>query len=127
MRTGMAREKIIMGWSGGEDNALALREILRQGHYEDTALVTTCTEGDEPTNIARVRHSLLERPVGLPRAGSPTICPPMSTRAARTANSTLLSFKARFFDRLFVASAAKLCGATTSTSPIFCPRLKTEF
>ena len=64
MRTGMAREKIIMGWSGGKDSALALREILRQGHYEVTALVTTCTEGYDRISMHGVRNSLLERQAG---------------------------------------------------------------
>lgn len=39
----MAREKILLGWSGGNDSALALRAILRGGQHEIAALLTTCT------------------------------------------------------------------------------------
>ncbi|MDD5263002.1 MAG: hypothetical protein PHD76_14255 [Methylacidiphilales bacterium] len=45
------REKIILGWSGGKDSILALRNILREGRYEVAALVTTCTEGVERNNF----------------------------------------------------------------------------
>ena len=69
MRRGMTREKIIMGWSGGKDSALALREIGREGRYEVAALVTTCTEGYDRISMHGVRCSLLERQaeeLGLP-------------------------------------------------------------
>lgn len=65
----MTPEKIILGWSGGKDSALALREILRDGHYEIAALVTTCTEGYDRISMHGVRCSLLERQaaeLGLP-------------------------------------------------------------
>jgi uncharacterized protein (TIGR00290 family) len=61
MPTAMTREKIIMGWSGGKDSSLALREIRRRGEYEVTALVTTCTEGYDRISMHGVRSSLLER------------------------------------------------------------------
>jgi len=65
----MPREKVIMGWSGGKDSALALREIRRQDQYEVAALVTTCTEGYDRISMHGVRCSLLERQareLGLP-------------------------------------------------------------
>ena len=65
----MTPEKIIMGWSGGKDSALALREIQRQGQYEVTALVTTCTEGYDRISMHGVRCSLLDlqaRELGIP-------------------------------------------------------------
>src|SRR5471030_392630 len=65
----MTREKIIMGWSGGKDSALALRQIQREGCYEVAALVTTCTEGYDRISMHGVRCSLLERQaqeLGLP-------------------------------------------------------------
>jgi uncharacterized protein (TIGR00290 family) len=65
----MTREKIIMGWSGGKDSSLALREIRRRGEYEVAALVTTCTEGYDRISMHGVRSSLLERQaeeLGLP-------------------------------------------------------------
>jgi uncharacterized protein (TIGR00290 family) len=65
----MTREKIIMGWSGGKDSSLALREIRRRNHYEVVALVTTCTEGYDRISMHGVRSSLLERQareLGLP-------------------------------------------------------------
>lgn len=69
MLIGMTREKIIMGWSGGKDSSLALREIRRRGQYEVAALVTTCTEGYDRISMHGVRSSLLERQaeeLGLP-------------------------------------------------------------
>lgn len=65
----MTRNKIIMGWSGGKDSALALRQIQREGQYEVAALVTTCTEGYDRISMHGVRTSLLERQareLGLP-------------------------------------------------------------
>jgi uncharacterized protein (TIGR00290 family) len=65
----MTREKIIMGWSGGKDSALALRQIQREDRYEVAALVTTCTEGYDRISMHGVRCSLLERQareLGLP-------------------------------------------------------------
>jgi uncharacterized protein (TIGR00290 family) len=56
----MPREKVIMGWSGGKDSALALREILRGNDYEVVALVTTCTEGFRRISMHGVRCSLLK-------------------------------------------------------------------
>jgi len=69
MHTSMRREKIIVGWSGGKDSSLALREIERRGEYEVSALVTTCTEGYDRISMHGVRCSLLERQaqeLGLP-------------------------------------------------------------
>jgi uncharacterized protein (TIGR00290 family) len=65
----MEREKIVMGWSGGKDSSLALREIRRQGLYEVVALITTCTEGYDRISMHGVRCALLERQaeeLGLP-------------------------------------------------------------
>ncbi len=65
----MSREKILFGWSGGKDSALALREIQRAGEYEVAALLTTCTEGYDRVSMHGVRCSLLERQaaaLGLP-------------------------------------------------------------
>ncbi len=58
------REKIILGWSGGKDSILALRNILREGRYEVAALVTTCTEGVDRISMHGVRCELLERQAG---------------------------------------------------------------
>lgn len=57
----MAKEKVLLGWSGGKDSALALRAILKDGQYEPAALVTTCTEGYDRISMHGVRCSLLER------------------------------------------------------------------
>src|SRR5688572_14609044 len=58
-RTNMGQERIIFGWSGGKDSALALQRILRSGEYEVSALVTTCTEGFRRISVHGVRCSLL--------------------------------------------------------------------
>lgn len=56
----MKREKIIVGWSGGKDSALALQSVVTSGKYEVAALVTTCTEGFDRISMHGVRRSLLE-------------------------------------------------------------------
>lgn len=65
----MARERIVLGWSGGKDSALALRAILAEGRHEVAALLTTCTEGFRRVSMHGVRCSLLNRQaeaLGLP-------------------------------------------------------------
>lgn len=65
----MTRERIVLGWSGGKDSSLALREILAEGRYEVAALLTTCTEGFRRVSMHGVRCSLLKRQaeaLGLP-------------------------------------------------------------
>jgi uncharacterized protein (TIGR00290 family) len=60
VQTEMARERIIFGWSGGKDSAMALQEIPRSGQYEVAALLTTCTEGFRRVSMHGVRCSLLK-------------------------------------------------------------------
>lgn len=57
----MAREPIVLGWSGGKDSSLTLRKILAEGRHEVTALLTTCTEGFRRVSMHGVRCSLLNR------------------------------------------------------------------
>ena len=59
----MARERIVLGWSGGKDSSLALRKILAEGRHEVVALLTTCTEGFRRVSMHGVRCSLLNRQV----------------------------------------------------------------
>jgi uncharacterized protein (TIGR00290 family) len=56
----MAKERVVIGWSGGKDSALALREILRGDQYEVAVLLTTCTEGFRRISMHGVRCSLLK-------------------------------------------------------------------
>jgi uncharacterized protein (TIGR00290 family) len=65
----MAKERVVIGWSGGKDSALALRKILRGDLYEPAALLTTCTEGFRRISMHGVRCSLLKtqaQELGLP-------------------------------------------------------------
>jgi uncharacterized protein (TIGR00290 family) len=65
----MAKERIVLGWSGGKDSSLALRKILAEGRHEIAALLTTCTEGFRRVSMHGVRCSLLNRQaeaLGLP-------------------------------------------------------------
>jgi uncharacterized protein (TIGR00290 family) len=65
----MAKERVVIGWSGGKDSSLALREILRNDEYEVAALLTTCTEGFRRISMHGVRCSLLKtqaQELGLP-------------------------------------------------------------
>lgn len=56
----MAKEPVVIGWSGGKDSSLALREILRNREYEVAALLTTYTEGFRRISMHGVRCSLLK-------------------------------------------------------------------
>jgi uncharacterized protein (TIGR00290 family) len=53
-------EKVIVGWSGGKDSALALYEILKAGKYEVLELLTTLTRDYDRISIHGVRRELLE-------------------------------------------------------------------
>lgn len=57
----MTQQKILFGWSGGKDSALALHEIRRSGQYEIAALVTTITEDYDRISMHGVRCGLLDR------------------------------------------------------------------
>ena len=57
----MIPERIVLGWSGGKDSSLALRNILAEGRYEVASLLTTCTEGFRRVSMHGVRCSLLKR------------------------------------------------------------------
>ena len=65
----MAKERVVLEWSGGKDSSLALRKILVEGRHEVAALLTTCTEGFRRVSMHGVRCSLLNRQaeaLGLP-------------------------------------------------------------
>lgn len=60
---------VLVAWSGGKDSALALREILSDGCYRVTALLTTVTGEYDRISMHGVRRTLLERQaasLGLP-------------------------------------------------------------
>ncbi len=65
----MAKEKIVMAWSGGKDSALALHELLRSGRVEVVSLLTTVTETYDRISMHGVRNALLDeqaRSIGIP-------------------------------------------------------------
>jgi uncharacterized protein (TIGR00290 family) len=55
------RERVIVGWSGGKDSALALYEVLNSGGYEVLVLLTTVTKDYDRISIHGVRSVLLEQ------------------------------------------------------------------
>jgi uncharacterized protein (TIGR00290 family) len=57
----MVTPKVIVGWSGGKDSALALYEILKSGGYEVVELLTTVEQGFDRISIHGVRRVLLEQ------------------------------------------------------------------
>jgi len=62
-------QDVLVAWSGGKDSALALREILSDGCYRVTALLTTVTGEYDRISMHGVRRTLLERQaasLGLP-------------------------------------------------------------
>jgi len=63
------KDRVLMGWSGGKDSAMALWEIQKAGAYEVVALLTTVTEGYDRVSMHGVRRTLLveqARAIGLP-------------------------------------------------------------
>jgi uncharacterized protein (TIGR00290 family) len=65
----VAKETILMSWSGGKDSALSLYELQRAGGYQVAALLTTITEVYDRISMHGVRRVLLERQaeaLGLP-------------------------------------------------------------
>ncbi|HVH11165.1 MAG TPA: hypothetical protein VM736_15330, partial [Gemmatimonadales bacterium] len=75
-------QPVLLAWSGGKDSALALREIVRVGAYQVTALLTTVTAEYERVSMHGVRRSLLHRQadaLGLPL--HEVVIPPRATNA----------------------------------------------
>ena len=56
-------ENVLISWSGGKDSAIALYEILKNGNYQISALLTTLTEDYDRISMHGVRRILLERQV----------------------------------------------------------------
>ena len=52
--------KLVMGWSGGKDSAVALWRLQRNPAYQVTGLLTTVTQGYERISMHGVRTALLE-------------------------------------------------------------------
>jgi uncharacterized protein (TIGR00290 family) len=63
------KNRLLLGWSGGKDSALALYELKQQSDIEIAALLTTVTEGYDRISMHGVRRSLLVKQaqaLGLP-------------------------------------------------------------
>jgi uncharacterized protein (TIGR00290 family) len=62
-------KKLLFGWSGGKDSALALYEIQKNHEYEVVSLLTTITEDYDRISMHGVRRVLVEqqaRSLGIP-------------------------------------------------------------
>jgi uncharacterized protein (TIGR00290 family) len=53
------KERVVVGWSGGKDSAMALHEIKKDPNIEIASLLTTVTEGYERISMHGVRRDLL--------------------------------------------------------------------
>ncbi len=78
----MAKQRVLVGWSGGKDSALAVWKLLNEGRCEIVALVSTITEGYRRLSMHGVRVELIrmqaER-IGLPLVES--LIPPNANNA----------------------------------------------
>jgi uncharacterized protein (TIGR00290 family) len=62
-------EKILFGWSGGKDSAMALYEILKSKEYQVVSLLTTITKDYDRISMHGVRRTLVEqqaKSIGIP-------------------------------------------------------------
>jgi uncharacterized protein (TIGR00290 family) len=50
-----------MSWSGGKDSAIALAEVLKDGRYKVSALLTTVTKDYDRISMHGVRQALLKQ------------------------------------------------------------------
>jgi uncharacterized protein (TIGR00290 family) len=60
---------VLVAWSGGKDSMFALAELMRSGHFEIVALLTTVADGYDRISHHGVRRELLRRQtaaLGLP-------------------------------------------------------------
>jgi uncharacterized protein (TIGR00290 family) len=53
------KDRILVGWSGGKDSAMALYELKKMENIEIAALLTTVTEGYDRISMHGVRRDLL--------------------------------------------------------------------
>lgn len=60
----MAKDKVILAWSGGKDSALSLYELRRQKNIEIAVLLTTITKGHDRISMHGVRRELLLKQAG---------------------------------------------------------------
>src|SRR5512132_2352409 len=56
----IAREPIVLSWSGGKDSALALEALRADPAFDVVALLTSVTAGYDRISIHGVRRALLE-------------------------------------------------------------------
>lgn len=56
-------KKLLFGWSGGKDSAMALHEIKKNNEYEVVSLLTTITRDYNRISMHGVRRVLLEKQV----------------------------------------------------------------
>ena len=54
-------KKLLFGWSGGKDSAMALYEIQKNNEYEVVSLLTTITEDYDRISMHGVRRLLVEQ------------------------------------------------------------------
>ncbi|MGB6681163.1 MAG: diphthine--ammonia ligase [Candidatus Bathyarchaeia archaeon] len=57
------KEKILVSWSSGKDSALSLYEIVKDGKFEISALLTVITEDYDRVSMHGIRRIMLERQV----------------------------------------------------------------
>jgi uncharacterized protein (TIGR00290 family) len=57
----LAKDRVVLSWSGGKDSAMAAYHLLASRKYDIAALWTTVTEGVDRISMHGVRRELLER------------------------------------------------------------------
>jgi uncharacterized protein (TIGR00290 family) len=97
-RTRVAKESVLLSWSGGKDSSMAAYQLLASQKYEIAALVTTVTEEYERISMHGVRQELLQQQalslnIPLQRVPIPKDC---SNEIYETRmRATLMNFKAQ--------------------------------
>ena len=93
----MAKEKVIVSWSGGKDSAFSLFEIFKSQKVEVIALITNVVKEDQRIKMQGVRCELLEaqaKSLGIPLETVPVSRNPKNDEYEKKTGAVIEKYKA---------------------------------